>query len=146
VVSDPGLRKFLESFEEGSRRLMNGDPVHWMENLSRGDDVMIMGGWGAYEKGWPEVKARYEWASARFLDSGATLSAQYLTCIQSGDLAVTTAIERSEVKVVGQEKAAPMALRVTHVFRKEDGAWKLVLRHADPLVDKASPASVIEKR
>jgi hypothetical protein len=50
------------------------------------------------------------------------------------------------VKVVGQETAAPMALRVAHVFRKEDGAWKLVLRHADPLVDKTSPASVLEKR
>ena len=35
-----------------------------------------------------------------------------------------------------------MALRVTHIFRKEDGAWKLILRHADPLVAKTAPASV----
>jgi ketosteroid isomerase-like protein len=39
-----------------------------------------------------------------------------------------------------------MALRVTHVFRKEDGAWKLVLRHADPLVAKTAAESVLEKR
>jgi ketosteroid isomerase-like protein len=125
---------------------MNGDTALWMENVSRGRDVMIMGAWGAYEKGWPEVQARYEWASARFRDNGAKLSVEYLTSVQSGDLAFTTAIERAEVKVAGQEKAAPMALRVTHIFRKGDGAWKLVLRHADPLVAKTAPDAVLEKR
>jgi ketosteroid isomerase-like protein len=121
---------------------MNGDTSLWMENLSRRGDVMIMGAWGAQEKGWPEVKARYDWAGARFRDSAATLAVEYLTAFENGDLALTTAIERAEVKL----KAAPMALRVTHVFRKEDGAWKLVLRHADPLVAKTAPAAVLEQR
>jgi len=146
VIDDPSLRQFLETFEEGTRRFMNGDTALWMENLSRRSDVMIMGAWGAHEKGWPDVQARYDWAGARFRDSAAKLSVEYLTSVQSGDLAFTTAIERAEVKVVGQDKAAPLALRVTHIFRKEDGAWKLVLRHADPLVAKTAPESVLEKR
>lgn len=146
AVSDPSLSKFLVSFEEGTRRFMNGDTALWMQNASRRNDVMIMGAWGAHEKGWPEVKARYDWAGARFRDSGAKLQVEYLTAVHSGDLAFTTAIERAEVKVAGQDKAAPMALRVTHIFRKEDGAWKLILRHADPLVAKTSPESVLEKR
>jgi ketosteroid isomerase-like protein len=146
LVADPTLREFLASFEQGGRRFMNGDTALWLENASRGDDVMIMGAWGAYEKGWSEVQARYHWAGARFSDSGAKLSVEYLTSFQSGDLAVTTAIERAEVKVEGQDAAAPMALRVTHVFRKEDGAWKLILRHADPLVAKTSPEAVLEQR
>ena len=50
------------------------------------------------------------------------------------------------MKVAGRDKAAPMALRVTHIFRKENGVWKLVLRHADPLVAKTAPESVLEKR
>ena len=146
TVSDPSLRKFLESFEEGTRRFMNGDIALWMENISRRDDVMILGGWGAYEKGWPAVKARYEWAGTRFRDSGATLRVEYLASSVSDDLAYTTAVERAEVKIVGQEKAAPMALRVTHIFRKEDGAWKLILRHADPLAAKTAPEAVLERR
>jgi ketosteroid isomerase-like protein len=146
IVGDPSLREILKSVEEGGERFMNGDTTLWMQNVSRRADVMIIGGWGAHEKGWPEVQARYEWAGARFRDSGAKLTVEYLTSFQSGDLAFTTAIERAEVKVAGQEKAAPMALRVTHIFRKEDGAWKLILRHADPLVAKTAPDSVLEKR
>ena len=143
-VSDASLRDFLATFEEGTRRFMNGDTTLWKENVSRRSDAMIMGAWGAYEKGWPEVSARYDWAGARFRDSGASLEIEYLTSFVSGDLAYTTAIERAHVQLVGQDGSAPMALRVTHVFRKEDGAWKLILRHADPLVVKTAPATVLQ--
>jgi len=146
IVQDPTLRSFLASFEEGTQRFMNGDTALWIDNLSRRDDVAIMGAWGAQEKGWAEVRARYDWAGARFRDGQAKLTVEYLTSYQSGDLAFTTSIERAEVKVAGQEKAAPMALRVTHIFRREEGAWKLMLRHADPLVAKTSADSVLEKR
>ena len=64
---------------------------------------------------------------------------------QSGDLAYTISIERSEVRIIGQDKPAAMPLRVTHLFRKEDGEWKMIHRHADPLIDKTAPAAVIKK-
>jgi ketosteroid isomerase-like protein len=63
----------------------------------------------------------------------------------SGDLAYTVTIERSETRVSGAESVAPMVLRVTHIFRKEDGVWKLVHRHADSLMDKAAPSAVLKK-
>lgn len=143
-VHDPGLRAFLASFREGTRRFMNGDPAPWLGNASCRDDVMVMGAWGGHEKGWPEVEARYHWAAARFADSGAELGVEYLTAFESGDLAVTIAIERARVRVAGEATPALMALRVTHVFRGEDGAWKLVLRHADPLVARTAPGAVLD--
>ncbi len=34
-----------------------------------------------------------------------------------------------------------MALRVTHVYRRENGEWKIVHRHADTLTtDQTAPA------
>ncbi|WP_409527241.1 nuclear transport factor 2 family protein [Rhizobium sp. P28RR-XV] len=35
--------------------------------------------------------------------------------------------------MAGQDGEIPMSLRVTEVFRREEGEWKLVHRHADML-------------
>jgi ketosteroid isomerase-like protein len=51
----------------------------------------------------------------------------------SGDLAYWVGVQRSVVNVRGQEQGVPMDLRVTEIFRRERGEWKLVQRHADRL-------------
>jgi ketosteroid isomerase-like protein len=145
VAGDSSLQAFFPQFEEGTHRFINGNPNLWKQNASQGDDATIMGGWGAYEKGWKEVGRRYDWAAGRFRESGAKVKVEYLSSGVSGDLAYTVAIERSEVRLVDQDKPAPMALRVTHIFRKENGVWKLVHRHADPLINKTAPATVLQK-
>ncbi|WP_208296001.1 nuclear transport factor 2 family protein [Telluria antibiotica] len=50
-----------------------------------------------------------------------------------GDLAYRAGIQRSVVNVTGQPQPVPMDLRVAEVFRREEGAWKLVHLHADKL-------------
>lgn len=144
-AGDSSLQAFLPQFEEATSRFINGDSGFWKQNASRRDDVTLMGGWGGYEKGWNDACAWYARAAARFKESGAKVRVEYLSSAVSGDLAYTVAIERSEVHLADQGKAAPMALRVTHLFRREDGVWKLVHRHADPLTEKTAPATVLEK-
>jgi ketosteroid isomerase-like protein len=143
--NDASFRAFLREFERGVAQFINGDPALWKQNASHRDDVTIMGAWGAFEKGWTEADRRYDWAAARFEKSGAVPRFEYISSGVSGDLAYTVAIERSAVRVAGQSGTATMPLRVTHVFRKEDGAWKLVHRHADPLMDKTAPDTVLKK-
>jgi ketosteroid isomerase-like protein len=50
----------------------------------------------------------------------------------SGDLAYTAAFEHKTVVGAGGERAA-YTLRVTHVYRREDGVWRIVHRHGDRL-------------
>lgn len=145
AVADPSLKEFLPQFEEGINRFINGDPTLWKQNASHRPDVTIMGAWGAYPKGWDAVSPHYDWAAARFKESGAKVKIEYLSSEVSGDLAYTVSIERSEVRLVDHDKPAPMALRVTHLLRKEGGAWKLVHRHADPLIGKTAPAATLQK-
>ena len=50
----------------------------------------------------------------------------------SGDLAYTVGYEHSGVQEDGGPPK-PKRLRVTHVYRREDGEWKIVHRHGDAL-------------
>jgi ketosteroid isomerase-like protein len=137
---------FLRQWEEAQSHFINGDPTMWKQNASHRDDATVLGAFGGYEKGWNEVGPRYDWASSQFKGSGAKIKVEYLNMSLSGDLAFTVAIERQEeVRLGDQAKPAPRALRVTQIFRKEGGTWKLLHRHADPLVEKKAPSTVPTK-
>jgi hypothetical protein len=139
ATGDPtSFRAFLPRFEAGLQAFVNGDPRLWNAHVSRSAEVSILGGFGGYEVGG-QVEGRYAWAASQFEPSGATVRVDYLTTVVSGDLACTVSIERSHVRLRGRAAPAPMTLRVTHVFRREDGDWKLLHRHADHDVSKARP-------
>ncbi|MGH3615089.1 MAG: YybH family protein [Pseudonocardia sp.] len=120
---------------------VDGDPAQYRERWARRDDVTIFGGWGGYERGWEEVGPRLEWAAARFA-AGATTQ-EVLASGSSGDLGYTVTLERGHTRLAGAETAAPMLLRVTHVYRRVDGVWKVVHRHADPITGKTATAAVL---
>ena len=49
-----------------------------------------------------------------------------------------------KAKVGGAEDITPIAQRATMVFRPEDGEWKVVHRHADPITTPQPAESVIQ--
>jgi ketosteroid isomerase-like protein len=65
------------------------------------------------------------------------------SCI-TPELAYVVEIERFEARIGGNEDLAKGALRVTSVLRPEDGKWKVVHRHADPITASRPPDSVIQ--
>ena len=82
------------------------------------------------------------WAAANYRDGEATgfeRIAEYAT----ETIGYIIEIERYRSKVGGSENLTPLALRVTTIFRREDGAWRIVLRHADPITSARPAASIV---
>jgi ketosteroid isomerase-like protein len=119
-----------------------GDETPYTSRWAHGPDVTIYGAWGDHEHGWDEVGPRLRWAAERFVPGGRT-EQEILAMGSSGDLGYTVALERGHVHVVGRADAAPMLLRVTHVYRRIDGVWRIVHRHADPIAAKTPAATVL---
>ena len=83
-------------------------------------------------------------AASSFRDGemvGFETVAKYVT----PELAYVVWIERAKVKVGVSEDTVPSALRVTMIFRPEDGIWKVVHRHADPITSPRPAESVIQE-
>ena len=72
---------------------------------------------------------------------GSENVAKYVTA----ELAYVVQIERAESKVGGMEEISPYALRATMIFRPEEGTWKVVYRHADPITIVQPAESVIQE-
>jgi ketosteroid isomerase-like protein len=71
---------------------------------------------------------------------GFDVVAKYVT----SELAFIVEVERYRAKVGGSEDITPVSLRVTSILRPEDGTWKIVHRHADPITTPQPAESVIQ--
>ena len=134
----------LEQYHLALDEIMKGSADGYKKVYSRRDDVTLANPFGPPARGWDEVAKTLERAASQFRDGEATgfeNVAKYIT----PDLAYTVEIERSQTKVEGREDVTPIALRVTTIFRPEDGAWKVVHRHADPITTAQPAESVIQK-
>ena len=86
---------------------------------------------GQCKSGWDEVGQFFPWLAGRFSD-GSGFSFDLEVADISGDLAYTVGFERYSVSITGGP-VEPRLIRVTHVYRREKGEWKIVHRHGDSL-------------
>ncbi|HEX2805188.1 MAG TPA: nuclear transport factor 2 family protein [Kineosporiaceae bacterium] len=138
------MTDFTVAVEQGGRAagdFAGGDPQPYRSLWARDVDVTIFGAWGAHEQGWQQVGRRLDWAAARFASGGT--QQEILSMGSSGDLGYTVALERGQVRLAGESVAAPMLLRVTHLYRRVGREWKIIHRHADAVTDKIAPAAVL---
>ena len=135
-----GFERFLQRYEAANTAFVNGDPRQWLSIVAAKDPQSIFGGFGGLgESGAAEVRQRYELALTAFRPGGTDVDFEYLVKDVRGKLAYTVAIERSEVVYAGQTERRPQILRATMIFRFEHGAWKIVHRHADDMIELELP-------
>lgn len=128
----------LANLREALAHVANGDVGPIKALYSHADDATSMYGWGGYEKGWDAISRRWDWAGRQF--GGGTVRHDNVTTIIGGELAYTTDIETFDVTLPGMDAPTQWTNRVTHVFRFEDGSWRLLHRHANRLEGQYEPA------
>ena len=119
---------------EAEEAFVNGDPKPRMELWSRRDPVTLFGAIGMSESGWDELSETFPWVASRFSNvSDYRFDVEVVEV--HGDMAYTLGFERCNASIAGRP-VEPITVRVTHIYRREDGEWKIVHRHGDnPAVD-----------
>jgi ketosteroid isomerase-like protein len=133
----------LEAYHRAGLEITNGNPAVYKELYSRGDDVTLANPFGPPAVGWTEVSATLDRAAANYRD-GEVVRFENVSTVISPELAYIVEIESYRARVGGGSELVPVAVRVTTVFRREDGSWRVTHRHADPITARRPPESVIQ--
>ncbi len=131
-MSNDDLEQFLERCHDALTKQTHGDSGPLLGLWSRSDDISFMAPMGGAQLG-------YEKVSGLLAAVATTLSyqrwrADNLVTVVNGDAAHTVEIEHiSRDPDPTRDSSWPdeLKLRVTTIYRRENGEWRIVLRHAN---------------
>ena len=113
---------------QAEQALINGDPGPRLAMWSTQDPVTVFGR-DRTTIGSEEVTQAFHWLATRFSNL-TDYRFELVAAGASGDPAYTLGYEHITFSIDGGP-VEPTTLRVTHLYRREDGEWKIVHRHAD---------------
>jgi ketosteroid isomerase-like protein len=136
--------ELIEQFHLASDEFLKGNPEPVNKLWSRRDDVTLANPFGPAVRGWDEVAKAGERAASQVRD-GQLVSVEIVAKHVTSELAYVVEIERPKAKVGGSKDITPFALRVTMIFRPEEGTWRIVHCHADPVTTPQAAQSIIQE-
>jgi ketosteroid isomerase-like protein len=127
--TDMFLAAVLPAQRAAEQAIHNGDAEPRLALWSHRDPVTLYGarpnGTGS---GWRDLEPKFRMVASWFSGS-QEYEFEVIAAGASGDLAYTVGYEHNKVNVEGRPRV--YTLRVTHVYRREEGHWRIVHRHAD---------------
>jgi len=130
---DPEHDAFLGFVEraqhEGESALVRGDVEPRLAMWSHHDPVTLFAAVGPTKAGWAALEPTFRAVASR-LSGGRDVRYDLLAFDVSGDVAWSAGVARFEVSMDGGPER-PIVIRLTHAYRREDGAWKVVHEHSD---------------
>ena len=142
VISD--LDSVIEQYHQALDEYIKGNPEPVIKMFSQRDDVSLAQPLGPTALGRKQVVETGE-RNASYLRDGERIGFESLVKVVTPDLSFIVEVERFKAKVGGRQDFTHSALRVTTIFRPEEGSWKIVHRHADPIVTNQPVESIIQK-
>jgi ketosteroid isomerase-like protein len=136
------VRAASEKFYSALNRMLNGDASPLGDIWSHSATVTTMHPTGGREVGWDEVKGSWEQIAKLATQGKVRLSDQFIQV--AGDLAYELGVEHAQFTLGGQPVTGD--IRVTNIYRRESGAWKIVHHHTDAAQSMIDTLSRLEKR
>ncbi|HJQ43884.1 MAG TPA: nuclear transport factor 2 family protein [Jatrophihabitantaceae bacterium] len=128
------LDEMMPRIHAAETAIHNGDAGPRFAMWSHTDPVTVFG--AAFSPiGWAEVAPMFERIASDFSNC-ASCEWEVVAADVGEEFAYLLAIERTTVSIRNSEPAS-YVLRSTTIFRRENGEWKIVHRHADPVEDSA---------
>ena len=134
--------EIVEANHEAGLSILNGSPDGYKAMYSKRDDITLANPFGPPVRGREAAFERLDQAAANYRD-GEAYEAEEISRHVSADLGFVVEVERARAKVAGGDELVPVAIRTTSVFRRDEDGWRLVHRHADPIVTTRPGESVI---
>ena len=127
MSTEDEVRKASEQFYAALNRMANGDARSLGDIWSQGADVTTMHPIGGREVGWDKVRGSFQQVAEIASEGRIRLDDQLIRVV--GDLAYELGSERGQAKFAGQQIS--LDHRVTNIYRREAGSWKIVHHHTD---------------
>jgi ketosteroid isomerase-like protein len=129
MPAEDEVRAASRRFYAALNGVLDGDAGPMAEVWSRGADATAMHPLGGRQVGWDEVWA--SWRRIAGLASGGSVALEGQLIRLIGDAAYEFGTERVDATLAG--KPARGEVRVTNVYRREAGAWRIVHHHTDAI-------------
>jgi ketosteroid isomerase-like protein len=129
------FKQFMQRRDDAARAYVSGDATPLRSIAAHNNPATFFAPMGGYVQGADAVLSRYE-RDAEAFERGSASHFEILHMAASDGIAYWTGFQRADARMRGHAEAVQFNLRVTEVFRREGGAWKLIHRHADALVSE----------
>jgi ketosteroid isomerase-like protein len=125
------LDQVIEQYHQALGEFIKGNPEPVWKLHSHREDVTLANPRGGIAHGWDEVAKRSKDVASGRREGEASF--EIVEKYVSPELACIVEMERAKAKFGASEDVTSFALRATVIFRPEDGTWRVVHRHADPI-------------
>ena len=139
----PDFDQAVEQSHAAVDEFVRGNSKPLEQLYSRRSDVTLGNPFGPFVRGFDEVARTMERAATYYRD-GRAIGFDLVAKEVTHDLAFVAEVERVNSKIGGSPEETLVSLRVTSIFRNEDGEWRLLHRHADPITSARPAQSVVQ--